>query len=550
MTAQQCLQNRFNITNKDQMDCFNVMQKSNRLTICLPTGAGKGHLMITDLMNRILNTNGQIFAIATHRLMLNTQHMSDLLNDYISLTGKIGYIFVGSMSYNAALIQNSKEQNSMNHSLGLSANAFISSVISSPQLNEKIQEHNDAGRKIVIISTYHSLMKLSSIDIDTIYCDEAHILATNSQKEDAAFKENFEQINAKNYFFFSATPKDLTGLKEGENTDSFLMNNKDIFGDRVGITFATAVGQGYIVEPVVHLVRPSNFVEGDDDFGSLMDKVKFIQEAFYAHKDYMKNKSACPEKLGVKILVKCSSVTDEMWPIFNILKGTLPGVKICAGASVENSESGIYSQGKHCIDNEIIKKRDEYLKRLQGLTDEEEAIVLHFDILSEGINVAGFTGIMFLSGMLLTITKILQNIGRTTRLHVIDRLRLKNKEISVKKYLEWIKPCSAVIIPYWDGKSSDTKRKMATIIHDLRTKYDFNARLEVSLGDDNGSTDGKTPVPISIAEKERENLKNSLIDEVEQEIEGIRVGIYERYEEQRILKLTTHDFFDEVLSSL
>ena len=242
----------------------------------------------------------------------------------------------------------------------------------------------------------------------------------------------------------------------------------------------------------------------------------------------MRKRSAEPDKLGVKILIKCSSVTDEMWPLFELLLGTLPGVKICAGASVENV-GGIDIQGKHYIYTKNIPKRDNFLKELQSLKDEEEAIVLHFDILSEGINVAGFTGIMFLSGLLLTITKILQNIGRTTRLHEIDRQRLINKLISVAECaLEpqstWIKPCSSVIIPYWDDKSNETRRLMATIIHDLRYRYDFNARLEVNLGDDRGNAVGEIP-QVNLTSEEADRIREALVDEIEQEIEGIRVGI-------------------------
>lgn len=540
---------RLKISNEDQLDCFNDMYKANRLTICLPTGGGKGHLMITDLLNRIVNTSGNIFAIATHRLMLNTQHMTDILMDYLPLTGKIGYIFVGSIPYNTKPLQKIPQFNSILYKERLGFTDIVSSVISSPQLNEKVNEHISAGRKVVLITTYHSLMKLSSLDIDTCYFDEAHILATNSQKEDAKFKENYEQINSKNHFFFSATPKDLLGLREGESTDSFLMNNKSIFGERIGITFATAVAKAYIVEPIIHLLRPSDYVEGMEDFGSISDKVKFIQESFYAHRDYMRSKSAEPDKLGVKILVKCSSVTEEMWPLFNLLKGTMPGVKICAGASVENTD-GTISQGKHCIDNDIITRRDDYLTSLQKLKDDEEAIVLHFDILSEGINVAGFTGIMFLSGLMLTITKILQNIGRATRLHWLDRQRLMNKLISVIDYAKWVKPCCAVIIPYWDSKSDETRRQMATIIHDLRYRYDFHAKLELNLGDDRGTTSGEDDAPPNLGDENSDRIRESLIDEIEQEIEGIRVGIYERYESHRIDNLSDDEWFDEVLNSL
>ena len=566
----QLLDQRLSISNPDQIDCYQRMLKDSRLTICLPTGGGKGHLMITNILYRLNQQSCNAVAIASHRLMLNSQHMTDILLDFLPLTGDVGYIFVGSIPFNSNFLNDQlqdarkfgdydkvlslqsliTEFNSRLAKRKLGYSSIISSVASAPQLNEKMREHFSAGRKVIIISTYHSLMKLASIDIDTIYCDEAHILATESQKEQALFRDNFNQITAKNYFFFTATPKDLVGLREGEETDSFLMNNTEIFGERIGITFASAVSRGYIVEPIIHLVRPADLIEGVEDFGSLEDKTKFVREAFYAHRTYMKNISAEPDKLGAKILVKCSSVTDEMWPLYNQLVNTMPGVKICAGASVENSDSTYISQGKHYIDGEIISKRDSYLKRLQALKPEDDAIILHFDILSEGINVSGFTGIMFLSGLMLTITKILQNIGRATRLHYLDRLRLIKKVIKItSEHLGWVKPCCSVIIPYWNDKSNETRRQMARIINDLRTRYDFHARLEVSLGDDRGTT-ATEEAPESLVEEEVARLRQSLIDEIEHEIDGIRLQLANHEEEKRVDNLSEDEWFEEMSRSI
>ena len=113
----------------------------------------------------------------------------------------------------------------------------------------------------------------------------------------------------------------------------------------------------------------------------------------------------------------------------------------------------------------------------------------------------------------------------------------------------WIKPCSSVIIPYWDDKSNETRRLMATIIHDLRYRYDFNARLEVNLGDDRGNAVGEIP-QVNLTSEEADRIREALVDEIEQEIEGIRVGIVERYEAHRVDNLSEDDYFDFVLNSL
>jgi hypothetical protein len=319
-----------------------------------------------------------------------------------------------------------------------------------------------------------------------------------------------------------------------------------VFGKRIGIKFAEAVVKGYIVEPIIHLVRPSDLIRGSEEFGSDADKAKFIEECLYVHRDYIKKKSAQPNKIGAKILIKCEGV-DEMWILHTLLKRSLPNIKICAGAS--RGSTGDYEiHGKHYINDEKIDRRDDYLKKLQSFSSEEDAIVLHYDILSEGINVSGFTGVMFLSGMMLTITKILQNIGRATRLHEIDRNNLSKKLISPKDYTKWVKPECAVIIPYWDDTSDDTRKLIAATIERLRREFDFNARLEVGLGDDRGSS--SEPDNPETLDEETVRFRDSIVEEIEQEIEGIRVNIYELWSEQRITKLSKIDYFDEILSTL
>ena len=43
-----------------------------------------------------------------------------------------------------------------------------------------------------------------------------------------------------------------------------------------------------------------------------------------------------------------------------------------------------------------VADRGDYLEALQNFDENEGAIVLHYDTMSEGINVAGFTGVEFL----------------------------------------------------------------------------------------------------------------------------------------------------------
>lgn len=225
--------------NSDQKSLYDEMQLEDLLQICIPTGAGKGYLMMVDLLNQIVNTKNKIFVISSHRLMLNTQHLNDVFDKLSGLIGKIGFIFVGSSKYDVNKFQDNNDFNKILLSKRLSYNEIVSSCKSKEEVDICLKRHIEVDRKVVIITTYHSLHTLANQEIDTIYNDEAHTLA--SEDESAKFKENFQQIKYNRCFFLTATPKDCY-----EETESFLMNNEDIFGKRIGLKFSHCVDMGYI----------------------------------------------------------------------------------------------------------------------------------------------------------------------------------------------------------------------------------------------------------------------------------------------------------------
>ena len=71
------LKSKLNTLTEDQKSLFNDMLYNILLQVCIPTGAGKGYLMMIDLLNQIVSTRNKIFTVSTHRLMLNTQHLND-----------------------------------------------------------------------------------------------------------------------------------------------------------------------------------------------------------------------------------------------------------------------------------------------------------------------------------------------------------------------------------------------------------------------------------------------------------------------------------------
>ena len=517
--------------NEDQKSLFNDMQTNDKLQVCIPTGAGKGFLMIADILNQVANTDNKIFAVATHRLMLNTQHFNDIFYILTPLVGKVGFIFVGSSKYDTKKLQENNELNKALLDAKLSFSEIIETTTSSKEVDEMVARHLSKYRKVVILSTYHSLHTLKNVDIDSLYPDEAHTLA--SVEDGSQFRKNFEQIKYKRCLFFTATPKDCND----EETEAFLMNNEDIFGKRIGLNFKHCVNKGYITRPVVHIAEPSNLCM-NYNFDSEENMAIFVSETFEAHKKFLRNSSVSPDKIAPKILVKCSGV-PMMWKIYNRLVGQMGDVKICAGASAFNPNTNF----QHFINGEGIKNRSEYLERLVDFNDNEAAIVLHYDTMSEGINVSGFTATMFLNGKLGSIAKILQNTGRSTRLHPEDRANLVSGLISTADYSKWIKPNCAVIVPYWDSESEASANEIARKIKALRDNFGFEPDFKVSIGSDIGDSTSDE-VLDGLNDKDEKKIKYKLIEDIKHIIEELDQAEIDLAKQAEVERLSVEEWFN------
>jgi hypothetical protein len=529
------LSEKLNTFNSDQLKIFNEMQQDKKLQICIPTGGGKNYIMMMDILKHLIVTKEKIFAIASHRLMLNNQHMNDMFELFKPMIGSIGYIFVGSSEFDYTKFMTNPELNKLLFKKGLSYNEIISSVTNKFDLNKAVKSHLDSGRQVVILTTYHSLHTLKDLTIDSLYCDEAHTLA--STEDSAQFRENFESVTTIRKYFLTATPKDVANLQENESTEFFLMNNKDVFGKRIGLNFKECVDKGYMVKPVWHVAMPSDF-DPTLEFKSIPNMVKFITEAFSVHTELLKKHSSDPSKIAPKILIKCPSV-DDMWKIHSAMVGKIPGVRICAGAS-RNESSGF----NHFIDNRGIAERSKYLESIQEFKESDMAIVLHYDTMSEGINVSGFTGVMFLGGKLPTIIKTLQNTGRATRLHPVDRRRFMAGEIAVGDG-NWIKQYCFVIIPYWDVESEFTAHELAKQIKGLRDNFGYDPSYYISVGSDIG--EGKKPEDMSaLNKKDEKDKKSKLIEEIRHEIEVLDKEELDMKESMRLNSLDLMEYFKQV----
>lgn len=496
---------------RHQLDALDYMTENNIATICMPTGTGKSRIIYGDMMGCIQEEYNNIFVVVTHRLLLNAQHITELFNTFKPALSNIGFIFIGSSQVDLDDFAEI-ECNIKLAEYELSYKDLISSTINAQELHEIIKTHKKNNRDIIIISTYNSLGLLKNVDnIHTIYFDEAQYLAS---PQNTQFRTNFNSLKLNRRFFFTATPKDSIENIDNKD-DTFLMNNKKIFGERIGLTFKDAVGSGYIVNPYLHIVYPENY-KSTKKYLSPENYTKVIIDSFKRHSEQIKNTSCDSTKLAPKILIKCSSVND-MWNINEVLINNEyvkeNNIHIFAGASRSDNNHNC----SYLYNTKEIKSKTTFLKHLKELNDIDQAIILHYDILSEGIDVSGITGVMFLSKTLPTKSKIIQTVGRATRLHTLDRSNIENKLLAITDKHKFIKPNCAVIIPILDEDMEDSANGITKLIKTMRDEYNFNPAEMIISGSD---------IATGKSKNELEHLNNidtrrrvSRIDKIKHELE-------------------------------
>ena len=463
-----------------QSDVLTEMYDANRLTIALPTGTGKSRIIYGDIFNKSDIYGLGNFVIASHRLLLNSQHFTECFNIFKWILNKYAFIFVGSGGYDySELIKNTENLQILGY-LQKSFSDCILHAKTTRELTTMTEKLNNEGISVIVITTYHSMIKLKDVKFISLYCDEAHTLATPSQASD--FQKSYNKIDALHHYFFTATPKDSA---EEYGTESFLMNNEQIFGKRTGLTFREAIERGLIVKPYLHFVRPTEYSNGKK-YNTVENYTQIIEDSFLHHKRKLQKDSVAGNQIGCKLLVKCPNV-EMIWAIkkrIEELKEFGDGGKIgvYAGASWSD-DIGNYMK------NTIALGKNQFLDTLKVLKNEDDALLLHYDVLSEGIDVPGITGVMFLSNNLPSKPKILQTIGRATRLHPNDRKNLRKSLITVKNRVNWVKPYCAVILPVVNEITEESNKKIAELVRTMRDRFEFTPEYLVSVGDD--TTTGK-----------------------------------------------------------
>jgi superfamily II DNA or RNA helicase len=348
---------------------------------------------------------------------------------------------------------------------------------------------------LIIFSTYHSSEKFAKSKLvpELTIHDEAHNLVSNNFYRVASLPSNAD-------FFFTATEK-ITDSDEDVG-----MNNGQIFDNLIYSKSAKElIDEGEMVPPYLHVVRSSNDSRIDTDYEMMFESVI---EAFNAHERKIKEVSYSAAEIGAKVLVVCRGQQDllQMFQTKAIehFRATYPNIHLFA----LSSDFGICNDGEFSKPPVTNIKKYKLLKRLKAMKNNEKALVFHVDMIGEGIDVPGITGIMPFRNC--EEAKLIQNIGRSTRLHAIDRKRLYEGEISPNNKENWIKPYSWVIIPSYMIESEGLEGRFRFIIDRLRREFGYIPQQHTVIDNKRGLDDETVIDTVNDMNKKKKQIKSGV----------------------------------------
>ena len=449
-----------------------VIRKGNgKGRIVLPTGTGKTMIEAKTIVEIIQELQiegvwGGVHVVLSPRILLAYQQ----LDEFIGFLGRDGidceYMVVNSGGLNSVQYESKLLK------MGFDNPEEIESTTCKATIIQKIESARKKNLPLILFSTYHSVGRVEEaaveckVDIQSYIFDEAQYCVSSG---DFQHVPNFASIFK---FFFTATEKYT------DSDDGLGMNNEKKFGKLLFIESPkTLIERGEMASVAIHLVGSRGQTIKDDDYEAM---AKVVVDAFDKHRIVMKAHAFLPDTIGPKMIVVC----DKQDSLRGIMRSKTmkdyrmnnPGVTLCGLSSEFGIEvNGVYSPRVNNKNKEVL------IAKMRGLKPEDEAIVLHVDMIAEGLDVPGITAVMPFRN--LSKIKFLQNLGRGTRLVSADRERLYSGDLQPMDwktvdgaYLgKYIKPYCWLVLPVLSSDYYDAKRRYQDYIDALRSEYGFNS---------------------------------------------------------------------------
>lgn len=423
-----------------QVEMSNAMRANAKGILQAPTGSGKT-LVQAERAADFLN-GFQVVVVSTPRISLSNQVAGEFIKYFGNTKGikpsQFNTILVHSGA-SAELVDEDmtpREKRALLKSVksNVKATSFTSEFVELVQLSQK------QNKPLVVFTTYHSTKEkvaevLNAMGV-TVTChlnDEAHYLTTEK------FSQIFEDFSPKSQYFFTATP--ITS----ESEEGRGMNNTDRFGEMIfKMNFKEAVERGLVLDVDVRMLesaadRVITQEILDNEVGEVIDAAFAEVEESYPG-------------LGAKLLVATRG-SEQIRVFLNSTEFAdlrAEGVEIF---TVHSSKDVMTHNGQMISRKEFDKKKD-----VMGRDASVKMIIVHYDILSEGIDIPGLLGVLILRQM--TTAKFMQTVGRVVRLY------RENPELKEK---------GLVMFP--DISDKDMVAQFRQMIQTLIKEYGYSAEV-------------------------------------------------------------------------
>jgi superfamily II DNA or RNA helicase len=416
--------------------------------LVIPTGGGKTFVEAAIIdYQRNYNSKTRIHLVLAPRILLSNQ----LISEFRKFSG-INYRVIAFHSGHYEPEDETiawKEQNTT-------------------KIADITQAYNNAvinDQDLVVFSTYHSSIKLSSFNFDTLIADESQYCVSEN------FNDSVKQINARVKLFFTATER-YTASNNGRG-----LNNTAIYGERLYyISPADLIKLNLIVAPRMHIM----YGQTSNEEASIVSEI--VEMA-------VEQDNLTTPELGFSKILFAMKGTDDVKTIednISKVKKTLPDHDIFTITSKTGAKI-----------NGVKIRREQFIEQLKNRVN---CLIFHYDILSEGIDVDGITGVCLMRN--LGLAKLLQTIGRAVRIYKPDPALKKQAWISV-----------AVI-----NGDEDDKARVKYFINAIRDGgHDISAEDVVETGTPRHSPDENSVDDAYVNPKS--NFNNLFITEVFHEIE-------------------------------
>ena len=379
--------------------------------IVIPTGGGKTLCMIMNLLQRFVQNPGHIAVVVAPRILLAEQLSAEFL-EFIT-SANVMHVHSGETHHYSST--------------------------KSDKIAEWVVNHADTNR--IIFTTYHSLGRVvdAGVNVDVAYFDEAH----NSTQKSHFVAVAATSLSADSKYFFTATPKHHT------NPNANGMNNVSIYGNVIhNVRAQELIETGCIIPPQVDTYK--------------VDLVREKKTAAEADRNMIVDILDNIDHDNPKVLVAAPS-TKVMWNMLtnsDILR------------ELEERGYGIlHITSKHgAYVNRTKVNREKFFDTLTewGKDKSKRFVLLHYSILSEGINVPGLSHCIMLRQM--PIIEMAQTVGRVIRMDKDDAADIASGKIPAGACHLYRKQFGNVIVPVFTNYGSAIAKRLQGVVDTIFTQ--------------------------------------------------------------------------------